>query len=112
MNPRIKKAVNYSDNLIQVLTDSIIELREQNETIIYKLTNLENIKLDDEEHADMPEILRVNHVCLITTLTSQTIYDRVAKGTIPHSRTGKNIIFNKKEIIRWKNSKGLCHAIS
>ena len=104
MDTRLKKAANYTDILIQVLTDNIIELREQNVTIIGKLTNLEKFNATNVEYADFPEVLRTNQLCTMIGAKPQAIYDRVKKGTIPFMRTGKNIIYIKKEIIKWMHN--------
>ena len=81
------------------------DLKKDYQTIIEKLTNLENKNEEYEEFADMPESLNVTGVCIISTYAPQTIYEFVMKGTIPFTKIGGKLVFSKREIIKWKNQR-------
>lgn len=51
--------------------------------------------------ANPPEVLNVQELALVTDFHADTIYQKVAEGTIPHKKDGRRIIFIWDSIKKW-----------
>lgn len=83
------------------------------ETIDSRLTSIESLLLDIKRQradntigkkTDEDEILTVRQASELLNLAIPTIYALTSNRTLPHSKRGKKLYFNKSELIAWVKS--------
>ena len=63
-------------------------------------------KLLEDTHFKEVVYLDADQAAEFIKMKKSTIYQLVHKRKIPHNKTGKNLLFNKAELVRWiENSK-------
>ncbi|MDX1943187.1 MAG: helix-turn-helix domain-containing protein [Saprospiraceae bacterium] len=67
------------------------ELREELQTVLQEIPSIPKGK----------NVMDINAFCAYTGLSKQTVYRKTASGEIPHSKRGKRLYFDKKEIDEW-----------
>lgn len=83
-----------------------------NELIITSKEELQALIIDAigaglERHQDLspseplPVVLDIDAFCAYTGLSKQTVYRKTRKGEVPHSKRGKRLYFDKKEVDEW-----------
>lgn len=70
--------------------------------LLSRLTAIEKL-LAGHSPADAPEkeFLTVEETAALLNLTVATMYGKVHRREIPHSKSGKNLIFRRSEIESW-----------
>lgn len=48
-----------------------------------------------------PEVMDIDAFCAYTGLSKQTVYRKTRKGEVPHSKRGKRLYFDKREVDEW-----------
>lgn len=46
-------------------------------------------------------VMRANEVCKLLGVGRNTLYDGCRRGTIPHKRFGRVILFYRKRLLEW-----------
>lgn len=48
-----------------------------------------------------PTVMDIEAFCAYTGLSKQTVYRKTRSGAVPHSKRGKRLYFDKKEVDEW-----------
>lgn len=51
--------------------------------------------------SELPDRINLKEVMAITGYGDDAIYKMTMKGTIPHKKFGKKLVFSRKEILQW-----------
>jgi len=55
----------------------------------------------DAARGNMEQLLTVRDVAVLLRLHEKTVYALVARGSIPHLRLGRRVVFSQPELLRW-----------
>jgi excisionase family DNA binding protein len=88
--------------MTQIIQLNADELRMTIETIVSDAIQ----KIEKGKTPILPDrVTDLNEVSLITGLRKSTIYKETAAGTMPVSRFGKKLVFSRKELLQWMESR-------
>ncbi len=84
-----------SEPTFEELPQAVYELSKQLDRIEYLLRNQSDIKAEDGK------LLTVEEAANFLNIKKSTMYAKVSKRDIPHSKQGKRLYFLKTDLIEW-----------
>jgi excisionase family DNA binding protein len=63
----------------------------------------------DDADDDQVEVLTADEAAAFLGVDRKTVYDGAGRGTIPHQRLGKRILFSRSQLVSWL---GACKVAS
>lgn len=67
----------------------------------YKYNPTENAATDNTTAPDARKVLNVDQLCEYAGLKKSTLYKLTANGSIPHSKRGKRLFFDRGAVEAW-----------
>lgn len=58
----------------------------------------------DESRRD-PDVLDADEVAAMLGLNRKTVYEAAGRGTIPHRRFGRRLLFSRQAVLEWLRCK-------
>jgi excisionase family DNA binding protein len=90
--------------MIQIIQLNAEDLRaEIKNCIIESIEELKTVPLNRDE--DLPDRCYMEEACKITGFSESKIYKETMKRTIPFEKYGKRLVFSRKKLFDWMESR-------